>query len=523
MRKPITTSAYTFENTISGNYLYVDKTDYFHKLIMEPNGIFFLSRPRRFGKSLSVSILKNIFKGNKELFKGLKIYDMPYDWAAYPVINLNISKADCSSADLLNRGLCMILRESANELGIELSSELKSGYLFAELIDKAKELGKLVILIDEYDKPLVENIYADHIEEIRQVLENFYINIKASDEHLRFVFMTGVTKFSKVSVFSKLNNLRDITMSEQFATMYGYTQEEVEYYFGDRIDELADKNKLDREEYRKTIRKWYNGFRFHEDAQTVYNPVSLGMFINEGGKFNNFWFSTGSPSFVFKVLKKQKLDFFDTIRQPIDSVTLESFDVSNMLAAPFLLQTGYLTIDRVETLFNEPIYYLNFPNMEIETAFQKHLISSLAERNLGEVTSEIIRLQMALLSNNTAEMHRLLYNHIAAIPYAQRSDMEENYQNIIYSVFRLMGANIHNEVHMNNGRIDAVIVNNDRIYIFEFKMEQSADVAIAQIKERGYATPYLSSGKPIKLIGINFSKEQRNIVEWKEEVIGENC
>ena len=519
MQQPITTSVYTFENTINGNYLYVDKTDYFYELIKEENGIYFLSRPRRFGKSLSVSILKNIFKGNKELFKGLKLYDMPYDWKSYPVINLNISKADCSSAELLNKGLCMILHENARELGIELSDGVIAGYLFAELIDKAKELGKLVILIDEYDKPLVENIYAPHIEEIRQVLENFYINIKASDEHLRFVFMTGVTKFSKVSVFSKLNNLRDITMSEQFATMYGYTQNEVEHYLGDRIDELADKNKIDRQEYRETIRQWYNGFRFHPDAITVYNPVSMGMFINEGGKFINFWFSTGSPSFVFKVLKRQNIDFFDTIRQPVDSVILDSFDVTNMLAAPFLLQTGYLTIDRAETLMNEPVYYLNFPNKEIETAFEKHLISSLSERNLGEVTSEIIRLQMALLANNTAELHRLLFNHIAAIPYAHRSDMEENYQNIIYSIFRLLGATIHNEVHLNNGRIDSVIVNHDHIYIFEFKMNQSADIAIAQIKEKGYATPYLSDGKPITLIGINFSKEERNIVEWKEELL----
>ncbi|MEI6140203.1 MAG: AAA family ATPase, partial [Mariniphaga sp.] len=218
MYQPITTSAYTFENTISGNYLYVDKTDYFHQLVSEQNGIFFLSRPRRFGKSLSVSILKNIFKGNRELFKGLKIYDMTYDWKSYPVINLNISKADCSSAEQLNKGLCIILHDNAKELGIELSSETKSGYLFGELINKAKDLGKVVILIDEYDKPLVENIYAPHIEEIRQVLENFYINIKASDEYLRFVFMTGVTKFSTVSVFSKLNNLEDITMDGKYAT-----------------------------------------------------------------------------------------------------------------------------------------------------------------------------------------------------------------------------------------------------------------------------------------------------------------
>jgi len=366
---------------------------------------------------------------------------------------------------------------------------------------------------------LVENIYAPYIEEIRQVLENFYINIKASDEHLRFVFMTGVTKFSKVSVFSKLNNLEDITMDARFATMYGYTQDEVEQYFGERIDELAVKNKIERTEYRETIRQWYNGFRFHPDAITVYNPVSMGMFINQGGRFSNFWFSTGSPSFIFDVLKKQKVDFFDTVRQPVDFVTLDSFDVTNMLAAPFLLQTGYLTIDRAEMLMNEPVYYLNFPNKEIETAFEKHLISSLSERNLGEVTSEIIRLQMALLANNTAELHRLLFNHIAAIPYAHRSDMEENYQNIIYSIFRLLGATIHNEVHLNNGRIDSVIVNHDHIYIFEYKMNQSADIAIAQLKEKGYATPYLSDGKPITLIGINFSKEERNIVEWKEELL----
>ncbi len=517
MYQSITTSNYTFENIREKDLFYADKTVFFHQLVNDNSGIFFLSRPRRFGKSLSVSILKNIFKGNKELFKGLKIYDMPYNWKSYPVINLNISKADCSSAEQLNKGLCIILHDNARDLGIELSSETKSGYLFGELIDKAKDLGKLVILIDEYDKPLVENIYAPHIEEIRQVLENFYINIKASDEHLRFVFMTGVTKFSKVSVFSKLNNLRDITMSEAFATMYGYTQEEVERYFGDRINALADKSKIDRIEYREKIQKWYNGFRFHEDAQTVYNPVSLGMFFNENGKFTNYWFSTGSPSFIFKVLKKQNIDFFKTFNDYIPDFVLDSFDVTNMQAAPLLLQTGYLTIESSKTMFDRTLYKLNFPNLEIQNAFEHHLVGMLTERNQQDVSTEIVKLQMALLGNDTTTMHQVLKSHIAAIPYANRSNMEENYQNIIYSIFRLLGAEIHNEVHMNNGRIDSVIVNRDHIYIFEFKMNQPAKVAIAQIKEKGYATPYLNDGKPITLIGINFLRKKRNIVEWLEE------
>jgi hypothetical protein len=517
MYQSITTSNYTFENIREKNLFYADKTDFFHQLVTDDSGIFFLSRPRRFGKSLSVSILKNIFKGNKELFKGLKIYDMPYDWKSYPVINLNISQADCTSAYELNKGLCIALYENASELNLQLSASTNSAYLFRELINKAKDLGKVVVLIDEYDKPLVENIYAPHIEEIRQVLENFYINIKALDEHLRFVFMTGVTKFSKVSVFSKLNNLEDITMDGKYATMYGYTQEEVELYFGDRIDALADKNKVDRIEYRDKIQSWYNGFRFHKDSATVYNPVSLGMFLNKGGEFINFWFSTGSPSFIFKVLKQQNVNFLDTIFQPVDGLTLDSFDVTNMLAAPLLLQTGYLTIDRAVQQMYGSAYYLRFPNLEIETAFEKYLVSSLSERDLGVVTSEIMRLNIALQDNNTDTMHRILKSHIAAIPYANCSDMEENYQNIIYSLFRLLGAEIHNEVHMNNGRIDAVIVNRDHIYIFEFKMDQPAKVALAQIKEKGYATPYLNDGKPITLIGINFSREARNIVEWLEE------
>jgi hypothetical protein len=519
MHQSITTSNYTFEDTIRGNYLYVDKTDFFHQLIEEGKGFFFLSRPRRFGKSLSVSILKNIFKGNIELFKGLKIYDMPYNWKSYPVINLNISQSPCESAEILNEGLCTLLHKSAEENGLKLSEQKHSGLLFGELLDKSSKLGKVVVLIDEYDKPLVENIYSPHIEEIRQVLENFYINIKALDEHLRFVFMTGVTKFSKVSVFSKLNNLEDITMDGKYATMYGYTQEEVELYFGDRIDALADKNKVNRIEYRDKIQSWYNGFRFHKDSATVYNPVSLGMFLNKGGEFINFWFSTGSPSFIFKVLKQQNVNFLDTIFQPVDGLTLDSFDVTNMLAAPLLLQTGYLTIDRAVQQMYGSAYYLRFPNLEIETAFEKYLVSSLSERDLGVVTSEIMRLNIALQDNNTDTMHRILKSHIAAIPYANRSDMEENYQNIIYSLFRLLGAQIHNEVHMNNGRIDAVIVNRDHIYIFEFKMDQPAKVALAQIKEKGYATPYLNDGKPITLIGINFSREARNIVEWLEEIM----
>ncbi len=442
---------------------------------------------------------------------------MPYHWKSYPVINLNISQAPCESAEILNRGLCAMVRNNAKEIGIELTDETHSGLLFGELINKAKDLGKVVILIDEYDKPLVENIYTPHIEEIRQVLENFYINIKASDEYLRFVFMTGVTKFYKVSVFSKLNNLEDITMDEQFATMYGYTQEEVEQYFGDRIDKLADKNKIDKTEYREKIKKWYNGFCFHEDACKVYNPVSLGMFFNKGGKFTNYWFSTGSPTFIFKVLKKQNIDFFKTFNEYIPDFVLDSFDVTNMQAAPLLLQTGYLTIESSKSMFDRTLYKLNFPNLEIQTAFEHHLVGMLTERNQQDVSTEIVKLQMALLANDTGTLLSILKSHIAAIPYANRSNMEENYQNIIYSIFRLLGAEIHNEVHMNNGRIDTVIVNRDHIYIFEFKMDQPAKIAIAQIKEKGYAIPYLSDGKPITLIGINFSKKKRNIVEWLEE------
>ena len=496
MYQSITTSNYTFENIREKDLFYADKTDFFHQLVTDDSGIFFLSRPRRFGKSLSVSILKNIFKGNKELFKGLKIYDMLYDWKPYPIINLNISQADCTSSDQLNKGLCIAVQENANQLNLQLSESTNSAYLFRELINKAKDLGKVVILIDEYDKPLVENIYAPHIEEIRQVLENFYINIKASDEHLRFVFMTGVTKFSKVSVFSKLNNLRDISMSRAFATMYGYTQEEVEHYFVNRMDDLADKNKVDRIEYRKEIRRWYNGFRFNEDAQTVYNPVSLGMFFIEGGKFSNYWFSTGSPSFIFKVLKQQEFDFYNEIKDEIPGVMLDSFDVTNMSILPLLLQTGYLTIESGSMMMGQPFYKLNFPNYEIENSFQTYFVGSLEERSPIRVSSEMAKLHRAMLANDTATMQQVLISHIAAIPYANRSNMEENYQNIIYSVFRLLGAEIHNEVHINNGRIDTVVVNRHHVYIFEFKMDQPAKVAITQIKENGYACLLYTSPSP---------------------------
>ncbi len=519
MYQIITTSGYTFEKIREGNLFYADKTDFFHQLVSEPVGVFFMSRPRRFGKSLSVSILNNIFKGKRSLFEGLKIYDMPYDWKSYPVVNLNISKASCESVEVLNRGLCLLLHESANELGLQLSDEKHAGYLFAELLTKAKDLGQVVVLIDEYDKPLVENIAAPHIAEIRQLLENFYINLKAYDEHLRFVFMTGVTKFSKVSVFSKLNNLRDISMSKAFATMYGYTQKEVERYFGDRINTIAKQKNTDKKELRATIQKWYNGFRFHQDADTVYNPVSLGLFLLENGEFSNYWFSTGNPTFIFKILKEKKINFFENIAKPIDLNLLDTFDDSNLEPASLLLQTGYLTIDYAQTLMGNKVYYLRFPNFEIEMSFNKHLLSALTQRDLQDVSAEISQLQLALLQNNTANLRRILTSHIASIPYSSRSDREENYQNIIYSVFRLLGAEIHNEVHINNGRIDSVIVNKNNIYIFEFKINQSADQAIAQIIDKGYATPYLNENKPITLIGINFSSTERNIVEWKEEYI----
>ena len=516
--KNLTTSVYTFENLIEGDWFYVDKTEYIWDLIRKPQGIYFLSRPRRFGKSLTLSTLKAVFQNKKHLFKGLAMENKPYDWKEYPVIHIDLGEFPASSAEELDSALQASLNNTAREYKIKLTAPTASSR-FSELIRMLKDLGKVVILIDEYDKPILDNVVKANIESIREVLENFYSVIKATEPYQRFVLLTGVSKFARVSVFSKLNNLTDITMDAKFATMLGYTQEELEKNFAEHIEHVCLEQKMDRAELLNKLKLWYNGYKFHQNAETVYNPVSIGKFFESGGEFKNYWFETGTPTFLIDLLKKydynlDKLDNYEAVEDDFST-----YEVGQLQVLPLLVQTGYLTIIKAFKKFDSLCYILDFPNREVRESFNRRLAQSYSNLDGQVVTSHLFRLLEALSDNDLGKFFKNLGVFFANVPYNIQVKHEHYYQSIFHVVFTLIGVNMESESVTDKGRIDAVVKTDKYVYIFEFKLNRSAAAALKQIHDKAYYQKFLNSGREIILVGAKFSTKKHNIAEWKSEVL----
>ena len=516
--KDITSSVYNFEDLIQGNFLYVDKTEYIWQLIKPAKEMYFLSRPRRFGKSLTISTLKAVFEGKKELFKGLAIYDKPYDWQPYPVIHLSFGDYNVVSDALkeLSGYLMTKIKQVAESYSFELTAATP-GLCFGELIDKLYEKGSVVILIDEYDKPILDNISNPSIADIQKCLKGFYSVLKDRNAKERFLFVTGVSKFSHVSLFSDLNNLTDITMDARYATMFGYTQEELESNFGDRISALAGDE--DVEVYKEKIKKWYNGYRFHKNAKTVYNPVSLAKFFESGGEFNNYWFATGTPSFLMELTKKTEFDFRSVIGgDSVPEIAFSAFEVDNIDPLALLLQTGYVTIKNTEERFGQTWYFLDFPNMEVTTAFSAYILNSYAGKKQTDGVRFVAEFATSLLNNDLKKLRKAMEVFFAGIPYDVHKKQESTFQGIFFSLFRLLGVYIEAESTTNDGRIDAVVQTPKAIYIFEFKLDNDP-TALAQIKEKEYFKKYQLDKREIYIIGVNFDSVKGNLAGWEEEKV----
>jgi hypothetical protein len=516
--KNLTTSVYTFEKLIEGNYSYIDKTEYIWNLIKEPYGIYFLSRPRRFGKSLTLSTLKAVFQNKKHLFKGLALENKPHAWKEYPVIHLDLGDLSSASPELLNASLTTTINEAASALGIELKNSGASER-FRELILQSSKKEKVVILIDEYDKPILDNVVKANIESIREVLENFYSVVKATEPYQRFVLLTGVSKFARVSVFSKLNNLTDITMDARFATMLGYTQEELEANFAEHIEHVCREQKMDKTDLLVKLKLWYDGYKFHQNAEPVYNPVSIGKFFESGGEFKNYWFETGTPTFLIDLLKKydynlDKLDNYEAVEDDFST-----YEVGQLQVLPLLVQTGYLTIIKAFKKFDSLCYILDFPNREVRESFNRRLAQSYSNLDGQVVTSHLFRLLEALSDNDLGKFFKNLGVFFANVPYGIQVKHEHYYQSIFHVVFTLIGVNMESESVTDKGRIDAVVKTDKYVYIFEFKLNRSATEALKQIHDKEYYQKYLGSGREIILIGAKFSTKKRNIAEWKTEVL----
>ena len=513
--KPIATDTYNFERLMTDGYTYVDKTAVLYPLINKSIGSqFFLSRPRRFGKSLLISTFKSLFQGRRDLFKGLAIDSLEYDWKTYPVLHLDMGSMQRPTVEEFEDFLCRSLDRLANEHEVEISDSKIPADKFISLCDAvaAKSPHKqFVMLVDEYDKPLLGTLNTPEVIKFRDALKSFYSVIKTKESLMRFTFITGISKFSKVSIFSDLNNLIDISMSAQFATLLGYTHDEVKRFFPDWIEKLANALGVSADEAFCEIVKWYDGYKFHHSAEPVINPVSLGYCLRES-EFRTYWSSTAVPTFLVDLLKKRPLNLQFV---GIDESTLDAYEPTALNPVTLLYQTGYLTISSFSQRGTRRIYSLDFPNMEVRNSFNTSLARGyikIDEIHLGSLQSKCID---ALYDDKLDIFFETLKIFFANIPYDISSRApEETYQAVFCAILYFIGVGVTPEVRTNEGRIDAVMETPDHVYVMEFKRDSSAAEALAQIKEKKYYEKFLGSGKKITLVGVNFDSEKRTIAEW---------
>ena len=510
----IATDIYTFAELRKKGFTYVDKTDALYAMASGDVGKqFFIARPRRFGKSLAVSTLKSLFQGEREWFAGLAI-EPKWDWSKkWPVLHLDMGSMQAPKAAEFRTLLCEHLRRRAIELGVcELTGDIPS-VLFTNLIDALASKspdGQMVLLIDEYDKPLLGHLMKPDVTEFRDELKAFYSVVKTLESKQRFTFLTGVSKFSKVSIFSDLNNLKDWTMHPKTATLFGYMHEEVLKYFPGRIHELAEANGLTDEGAFEEIVRWYDGYRFHPAGKPVINPVSLGCCFDRN-EFNNYWSATAMPTFLLDILRKKPLDFSCI---DISDAELGNYEPSNPRDTTLLYQTGYLTISGFRNLGGSRLYKLDFPNREVRESFLHDLAPVYSGLREDQAGSAQIAAITALYDHDVPKFLKALKTFFSNIPYSLTDRQNEQmWQTIVYVILRLIGVSAHGEVQTSDGRIDLVAKTPNDIYIVEFKLDRPASEAMEQIKGKEYAGKYALSGKRITLIGISFSAEKRTIVE----------
>jgi Predicted AAA-ATPase/PD-(D/E)XK nuclease superfamily len=443
-----------------------------------------------------------------------------YDWTVYPVIRIDMSRTDRSSTQTLSASLSELLRDTAKKYDLVLNTEGVSASvalnrLIEALVERYQQ--KVVVLIDEYDKPMLDVIESiEKAKAMRDVLRDFYTILKSQDGNLKFLLLTGVTKFSKVSVFSGLNNLQDLTMTDKYATLLGYTQSELEIVFAPWIARLAERDQHSVEEEKAKIKHWYNGYRFSSYGESVYNPFST-LLLFEHQQYWPHWFVTGTPTFLIKLIARMSFDINQAIQDPVRGTSFESHDIDKLKPLGLLYQTGYLTIESYDS--EKDFYQLNYPNHEVEQSFLYSLLDYFVPDSNSQQEIMLTRLGDALAAEEFERFFEILKNFLVNIPYELHIKSERYYQNVFYFIFTLIGVELNIEVHTNVGRIDAVIEFKDKIIIFEFKLDQTAEIALQQIHDKKYADKYRALKKPIHLLGVSFSTSERNVVDWKTEKI----
>ena len=504
----------SFEDIRRGEYIYVDKTALMYQLVTRGKP-YFLSRPRRFGKSLLISTLEAYFLGKKELFKGLAIEQLEQDWIAYPVLHLDLNAEKYDSPEAL---IAILERHLFiwEDIWGRNTREITPSDRFTGIIRRANEQTgrQVVVLIDEYDKPLLQ-VFSNEalLDNYRTTLKAFYGVLKSADPYLKFVFLTGVTKFAHVSIFSDLNQLKDISMFPDYTGLCGITLEELKQNFRPEIEAVARENEYTYEQTLDRLAQKYDGYHFRENTPGMFNPFSL-LNALDSRKLDNFWFQTGTPTFLVELLKKSEFD----MRQLIDGIETEAsafteYRLEANNPVPLIYQSGYLTIKGYNREFE--LYKLQFPNEEVRYGFLSFIApfySSITDSDKGFYIGKFVR---ELRAGDVDAFLTRLRAFFADFPYELNARTERHYQVVFYLVFKLMGQFCDAEVRSARGRADAVVKTKDYIYVFEFKLDGSADEALAQIDSKGYLIPYTADERQLVKVGVSFDAGERNVGEWK--------
>ena len=511
MKYPI--GVQSFEKLRGEGFVYVDKTTLIYKMVTEGTA-YFLSRPRRFGKSLLLSTLQAYFEGKRELFKGLAIEGLEQEWKKFPVLHLDLNAERYATLGELENILDTYLREWEGVYGSDQIGNSSLSQRFRAVIRNAKQhTGRnVVVLIDEYDKPILQAIGNEALQdEFRSALKAFYGVLKSADADLRFTLLTGVTKFGKVSVFSDLNNLRDISMSAHYSDVCGISEAELHTYFDDVVEEFASHNNQSKDEAYEEFRKRYDGYHFSPGTSGMYNPFSVLWTLSEGS-YGSYWFATGIPTYLVELLKKNNFRLNDLSKLEVTQDDLDSIHRADINPIPVLFQSGYLTIKDYNADFG--LYVLDYPNEEVRQGFVKFLLPYYVYCQQSQQAALVSKFVMSLRSGDANRFMQLMQSLMADTPYELIRELENHYQNVMYIITKLMGFYVQAEYRTSRGRIDLLIGTDQYIYIIELKFDGSAEEALAQINSKDYALPFATDGRTIVKIGANVSKETRNVDEW---------
>ena len=509
-----------FEKLRRGGYVYVDKTGFVYKLARLSTP-FFLSRPRRFGKSLLLSTFEAFFLGKKELFKGLEIEALEKDWIEYPIIKISFGADNYPDLECLKSQENLILSKYEKEYGIEVTDPRAAPRLNNIITTAYEKTGKqVVILIDEYDKPILDALYTEYEEQNCQELRAFYSPLKDCDKYIRFLFITGITKVSHVNIFNGLNQLNDISLDRAYSSLCGISESELEKYFEPEIAALAEEQEMTVPETKAKLAKMYNGYHFSYNVEGLYNPFCL-LKCFSAKNFGAYWFESGTPSFLVKTLQNQPVELTNLVNGRLATEDqFKNYDPDSKNMLPMIYQSGYLTIKNYER--DSGLYTLDFPNKEIENGFLKVLLKKFVTVPYDDIGLEINNLRVALRNNNINQILSLIKSAIAELPTIVKKDMCENYyESVTHLMFRMTGYNVVSELQNVAGRSDVIVTTKDSVFIFELKMDKGQDFdtvaenALTQIDANGYSERFAVSGKQMHKIGVVFSSDGKGIIGWK--------